>query len=1017
MKRLRTILLPAAVAAGCFGGSVMGADSITSSTPKGYVDRAELMATDHNPQGVFDQTTFALPNLPTNTSEASTALLLQGASALQGGNYETARRTLERYLDLYPASAERWKVCMLLADIDFANKDYTKALRAYDAIDDRVFGQSDLEDLVYRRGYCRLMLGDYKAATAAFGALSGTSRYGNAAEFYKAYIAYAQGDYTKAHEGFLKVDQTGNPGSATPYYLMQLDFAEGNYGKAFEQARDLINNPTIARFTPEANRIAGESLYNLGKKEDAAPYLWKYAATVDMPSPSTYYILGYTEYEAGNWDNAIMLMQSAISAGRERNQQSQDGGGGMVQSAYLILGQAYLQRGDKDNALMAFEQAYRQNYDRNVQETAFYNYAVARTSGGRVPFGSSVGLLEDFLKEFPNSQFSGKVREYVVNGYMTDNDYTAALAAIERDPSPEKPVLDARQRVLFELGSRYCQAGRYPEAERLLTSAIDMGEGYDNSIRTQSRQWLGDCLLERGDYAAATRSLETYLAETKDDETIPYNRMIAAYDLGYARMGQADREGAITAFRQAEKSANRLGDAALRADIANRIGDCKLYSHDFAGACEAYARAYDVNPSAGDYALYSQALAEGLRGRHGAKISGMDNLLSRFPTTGLAPNALLEKAESQLAIGDKKGAVQTYKDLINGYPATAPGRNGWLQLAMFYMNEGKRSDAIDAYKQVIMRYPSSEEARLATDDLKRVYASEGRTQEFAAFLSEISDAPQMEASDIELAAFDAAETAYATEGKTALVEKYLKDYPEGMKTANALYMLAESAWNAGNAKQAIKQATRIVNEYPDSEVIEDALMVKGEAERSIGKTEPALNTFQILEDKASTAAMKQQARMGILRTAVDLGRDAEALKVADELLKSTTGTPETTDEVNFLRAQALNHSGNVKEADRILGAMAENPANLYGSMSAVALGENLLERGDLNRAFSVTDKFINANPPHQYWLARGFIVYSDILRKQGKTFEADEYLKSLRSNYPGGEADIIRMIDERIGKK
>ena len=1031
MRRLRNILLPAVVAAGCFGGSAMGANLLTYSTPEGYVNRAELMATDLNLLGVCDQTTFALPNLPVNTHDAATALLLKGAAEVQRGEYADAERSLTRYLDLYPASPDRATAKMLLADIDFANGQYAKALAAYNAIDDRVFNSYDREDLSYRRAYCQIMLGDYGSAQLSLNQLSAKGKYGLAAEYYDAYLAYVQGDYDRAKLGFKRVmqrqDGSGEkpePGSiqgVTPYYLMQINFANGDYAKAFDEAKELINRSgekpagsKMSAYEAEAYRIAGESLYNMGKEEDATSFLWKYAATADVPQPSTYYILGYSEYKAGNWDNAIKLLQKSISAGRQRNQQSQDGGGSMTQSAYLILGQAYLQRGENDNALMAFEQAYRQNYDKNVQESAFYNYAVAHTNGGRVPFGSSVSIFEDFLKEFPQSKFSPKVREYVVNGYMTDNDYAAALASIDRDPSPSKAVLDARQRVLLELGSRQCQAGKYAEAEKLLAEAVNMGDGYNSDIRLQARQWLGDCLLERNDYAGAATQLDTYLTETKEDETVPYNRMLAAYDLGYARFGQGQYTSAIDAFRQAEKSANRIGSASLRADIANRIGDCKLQNHDFVGAGDAYRKAYEVNPDAGDYALYSQAVAEGLRGRHGAKISAIDNLLAKFPLTGLAPNALLEKAESQLAISDRKGAVETYKQLIAQYPETAPGRNGWLQLAMSYMSSGKRAEAIEAYKEVIKRYPSSEEARLASDDLKRIYATDGNMKEYSDFLSSIGQT--YEVSDFDKAAFEAAETAYATDGSTSLLEKYLKNYPDGIKVPNALYMLAESYWNEGKAKSAIAKLSQIVTDYPDSEVIEDALVMKGEAERSIGKTEPALATYQLLDEKASTAAMKQQARLGILRTALDLGQNEEAIVQADELLKTTAASPETVEEVNYLRAVALNRSGKVLEADRILGEMAENPASLYGSMAAVTLGENLLERGQLNRAYNVTDKFINANPPHQYWLARGFIVYSDILRKQGKTFEADEYLKSLRRNYPGGEADIIQMIDKRIGK-
>ena len=62
----------------------------------------------------------------------------------------------------------------------------------------------------------------------------------------------------------------------------------------------------------------------------------------------------------------------------------------------------------------------------------------------------------------------------------------------------------------------------------------------------------------------------------------------------------------------------------------------------------------------------------------------------------------------------------------------------------------------------------------------------------------------------------------------------------------------------------------------------------------------------------------------------------------------------------------------------------------------------------------MADALISSDTPQAYWLARGFILYSDVLRREGNKFEADEYLKSLRSNYPGTEADIFEMIDSRL---
>ena len=48
-----------------------------------------------------------------------------------------------------------------------------------------------------------------------------------------------------------------------------------------------------------------------------------------------------------------------------------------------------------------------------------------------------------------------------------------------------------------------------------------------------------------------------------------------------------------------------------------------------------------------------------------------------------------------------------------------------------------------------------------------------------------------------------------------------------------------------------------------------------------------------------------------------------------------------------------------------------------------------------------------------YWLARSFILLSDIYKSQGKYVEARQYLLSLKSNYTEND-DIADMIAVRL---
>ncbi len=140
-----------------------------------------------------------------------------------------------------------------------------------------------------------------------------------------------------------------------------------------------------------------------------------------------------------------------------------------------------------------------------------------------------------------------------------------------------------------------------------------------------------------------------------------------------------------------------------------------------------------------------------------------------------------------------------------------------------------------------------------------------------------------------------------------------------------------------------------------------------------------------------------------------------AIAAADKLLASTAAGAEATPEIRSLRAEALDKAGRSIEAEEEWSRLTGNgQTDVYSAKAAVLMSNSLLKRGETERAHKMIDNFINSNPSQQYWLARGFIVLSDILRAEGDDFEADQYLQSLRTNYPGNEADITRMIDERL---
>lgn len=988
---VKSIIIVAAL-----GSAATASAQLNSPQAQGFYARGVAMYADHNYPGCIDQLT-QLRNFTLTPRQQQDAFYYLAMATLHSGDDE-AIGLLKEFLVRYPASERCMDVTMSCGDYYFTRGSYAEALEWYARTSPKAFSGQQAADLTYRKAYSEMLTGRNLAARPLFAQLLADRQYGNAAKFYLAYMDYQEKNYTSALKLFADVDSHQEPGTATPYYMAQIYFKFEDYKQALNLATQVLQSNEIPQFRPEANRIAGESLYNLGMLDRALPYLWQYAAEEKNPQPSTLYILGLAEFNDGNIDNATGLFQRATVAE-----------GKIGQGAWLYLGQCYVQKNNADGALMAFEKAYTDQSDPAVTETAFYNYIVARSQGGRLPFANTVGLLEDFLSKYPRSRYAATVQESLISGYMSDGDYQSALQALNRVDNPSEAMKQSKQRVLFELGTREFAAGNIAEAAKMLAQAQN---GPDTRITTEAMLWSGNCAYQSGNWNDAA---DCYLKYVERSDSDADNRLLAYYNLGYTRYKQNRFADAITDFRRV--TASPAADKTMIADSYNRIADCLYQQRDFSAAADNYTRALELNPEAGDYPLYQRSVMFGLQGKRSEQIAELNRLMADYSSSVLVRAAMLDKAEAQALLGQTDNAIDTYHALIREYESSSYGRQGYLQLALTQYNAGRKAEAVETYKKVIYTYPTSEEAKLAVDDLKRIYASEGKLAQLTEFLEGIPNAPKLTPSELDALSFQSAENIYLNTGKTTDIKTYLTDYPHGNYEAAAHFYLAEAASADGNLEDALQHATEVTLNHPDSEVAPDAMLVKAEVESRLGKKEIALETYRNLEQRAAGSRIIADARLGIMRTALESGRYSEVLVATDKLRSSSTGNVQSLlPEIKFSEAMALDRLGRHDEAYSTWGEISGDANNIFGAQAAVAMAESMLADNRIDRAEQTINNFINANTPHHYWQARAFIVLSDILRKKGKTFEADEYLNALRANYPGKEADIKQMIDARLSK-
>lgn len=911
---------------------------------------------------------------------------------------------LNSYISRFPAGKYTTEAVYIIGNAYFYAGKYGEALTNYESVRRDAFDSENAADLNFRLGYSYMRLARFDEARACIDKIAGVKRYATASTFYYGYLHYVAGEYDSALDCFRGVKGDDLLEYNSQYYIAQIMYHSSDYDGVISLGKRLLSANKQSEFRHELLRIVGESLYNTGAADEAHTYLADYlgeCAKCDItPMRSARYILGVIDYDNLRIDDAIENLRHATA-----------GDDAMAQSAYLYLGECYVAKADHSSASMAFERAMKMPHDAATLETAFFNYAVAQSSGSRTPFSRTVDIFEDFVNQYPNSRYASEAGEYLCNAYITGNDYERALASINRIAKPSPDILRAKQYVLYNLAASRFSNGDISSATAQILEAVNLGDR-GNGILAQCYLVLGNCRYAQGKFEAASSDYRKFLnLSTARTDNYP----LGQYSLAYSQFKQKKYSDARTWFTRAISSGS-LG-VAMTADAQTRIGDTYYYGKDFASAETFYSRARSTSPATADYAMFQQAMMLGLQKKHSAKIELLDKLLADFPSSSIAPNAMLEKAQAQISAGNNDGAATTFRRLVSRYPSAPEARKGLLQLAITYKNMGDEKNAIATYKKVVSSYPASEEASLAVEDMKVIYSENGNIDDLQAFLASTPNAPRLDISEVDKLTFYAAEKAFLENNAgTHKIEEYLKRFPDGAYALQARFYIAKQHYADAQYDTALAQLNEVLAAGADASFAEDALAMKADILMRQGHATNAMLTYQELAKRATTADNRLAAQLGILRAANDLARYPEVIAAAGEVLANSTASADEEMEARFLRANALRNTGKGSAAVEDWSKLATDPQSLYGAKSAFYLAEYYFDNDKMSKAEKTLNAFIDEGTPHNYWLARAFILLSDIYAKKGDNFAAREYLESLKSNYPGKEPDIFEMIEQRLRK-
>lgn len=362
-------------------------------------------------------------------------------------------------------------------------------------------------------------------------------------------------------------------------------------------------------------------------------------------------------------------------------------------------------------------------------------------------------------------------------------------------------------------------------------------------------------------------------------------------------------------------------------------------------------------------------------------------------------------------------AIAAFRELLGKYPESPVSRKAAAEIGLLYYQNDDYDRAIEAYKHVVTQYPGSEEARLAMRDLKSIYVDANRVDEFAALAAQMPGEIRFEPSEQDSLTYIAAEKVYmkgeAVPAKESFT-RYLQSYPGGAFSLNAHYYLCVIGKEQKDDEAVLEHAGKLL-EYPDNPYSEEALLMHGEILFNRQQYDLALADYKKLQAKATTAERRQLGAIGVLRCGALMHDDAEVINAATALLAEAKLSPELRNEALYYRAKAyLNQKADKKAMDD-LQLLAKDTRTLYGAEAKYLVALQWYNAGNYASAEKEILNFIDQSTPHAYWLARSFILLSDVYVAMDKKLDARQYLLSLQQNYQADD-DIASMINERLEK-
>lgn len=887
-----------------------------------------------------------------------------------------------------------------LGKYQFKRNKYSAALESFQEVEVPDLDREERTEYYYKKGYSQYKTNDPDRAKASLSkVLNTSSKYTSYAMYYYAVINFEQGNYDDAAKYFEEVKEVRSFRKSVRNYLAHIYHRQGDYERMMELAVPAFEEAS-GREKPGLALLIGDAYYQGENYSEALPYFEFYERSSRRSmSRDEAYQIGYTHFMNDNYHAAIQNFQRAVG---EDDQLSQN--------AYYHLGFCYLQTGEKKFASNAFSSALKLDFDPDISEDALFNYAKLTLEVSSDPYNSAITSLEEYIEKYPESPRVDEAYSFLAKLYLSTRNYKQALESVERIKARNTALQEAYQKICFYRGIELFNESKLDEAIPLFKKASL--EHYDKAIAAEATFWIGEAFYRQENTWAAIKYYKEFLNLPEAKKLEVYSN--AYYNLGYTYFNKKDYRNAVQWF---DKLVNYRGnkDERLSADALLRIGDCHFINKDYDKAISFYNRAMQSGNDRTGYAIYQKAITQGAAGMFHDKTKTLSSMIRNQGKSSLLDDAKYELATTHLLLGNNRESLRWFNRLIEEHPNSRFTVKSLLKTGLIYYNENDSEKALSTLKKVVKDYPGTPESREALNSIRNIYIDQNRVDEYYAYAENLSFA-DVSISEQDSVTYIAAENLYMENECTKAVKafaSYLERFPMGTFAANASYYKGECELKSGNKEEALKDFENVIKQ-PASGFTENSLLMAARLGMEMEEWEKGLEYYSRLRDFGASKDTELEALEGITDCNFKLQRWADAITAAMMMLGNEKVDDDRINKAHYLMAKSYMAMDNLENARMEYGITEELADNTMGVEAKYMLAYIDYATGKYTEAENGIFELSEQYGSYDYWVAKGFILLSDVYIAQGNTFQAKETLKSIVENYKGPDLGEIaaRKLDE-----